>query len=57
MTDSVRYQAEGKYISKRWWDMVNPARIEEVDAEELISEVVQRAGLKVVQHEPTGPSS
>lgn len=42
--------AEGKYISKRWWSMVDTNQ-EEIDAEHVISDIVNRAGLEVIRNE------
>lgn len=50
VTDSLMLSAEGKYISKRWWSMVDTNR-EEIDAEHVISDIVNRAGLEVIRNE------
>lgn len=50
MTDTLKLSAEGKYISKRWWSIVNADR-EEIDAEHIISDIVNRAGLEVIKDE------
>lgn len=55
MTDSARLRGEGKYISKRWHDMVRPGKREDADAEEIIADIASRAGLEVVRHELAGP--
>lgn len=51
VTDSLHLSPEGKLISQRWVDLVSPAR--EMDAEQIVSEVVERAGLEVRHHEST----
>lgn len=57
MTDTMRLSAEGKYISKRWWSLIYPDNGEDVDAKEIISDIVNRAGLEVLRSESTGSSS
>ena len=55
VTDSLQLSAEGKYISKRWWSMVDPHK-KEMDADRVISDIVNRAGLEVLHSEPSRPS-
>lgn len=50
VTDSLHLSPEGKLIARRWADLVAPG--EDVDAESIISDVVARAGLEVITHEP-----
>lgn len=47
VTESARLQGEGKYIGKSWYDLTHGTR-EDMDAEQIISDVVERAGIKVV---------
>lgn len=49
VTDSLHLAPEGKLISQRWVDLLSPAK--EMDAEQIISEVVERAGLEVTHRE------
>lgn len=55
ITDSIRLKAEGKYISKRWWSLFAPGR--DIDAEAVISDIIERAGLEVIHDESAGPSN
>lgn len=41
------YQAEEKRIAKRYADILNPAKIDTRPVDELIAEVIQKAGLTV----------
>lgn len=56
VTNSLMYAPQGKYIAEPWWKMTHKSRVE-VDAEQVIRDVVARAGIKVVSSEPSGPSS
>ena len=47
VTESARLQGEGKYIGKSWYDLAHGAT-EDMDAEQIISDVVERAGIRVV---------
>lgn len=56
VTDALMYAPQGKYITEPWWRMTHKSRVE-VDAEQVIRDVVARAGIRVVPSEPSGPSS
>ena len=45
VSESMRIAPQGKWISLTWSDFVNNKEEEPVDAEELIAEVMQNAGL------------
>lgn len=47
----MKLQGEGKYMSRRWYDMIKGQK--DMDAEEIIRDVVERTGIKVVSHEST----
>ena len=47
MTDSIKYRAENKSLNKRWCDLVHPQKVEEIDADAIILDVIDRAGLEV----------
>ena len=47
VTESARLQGEGKYIGKSWYDLTHETG-EDMNAEQIISDVVERAGIKVV---------
>lgn len=49
VTDSIRLQAEQKYIPQRWIDMVSPHSEKEIDPNEIVKKLVEKAGL-VVKH-------
>lgn len=49
VTDSMRLQGEGKYISSRWFDSVEPPKPVKEDnrpAEIIVSEIWKRAKIK-----------
>ena len=47
VTDSLKLSGEGKYISERFHDLMHPP--EEIDAEAIIDDVIERAGLEVIE--------
>lgn len=47
VTDSLRYVLEGKRITKSFYDMLYEEKKEEKSAEEIIKEVMEKAGLKM----------
>ena len=49
VTDTLMLQAEGKYIKERYIDFVNPEKLEDFDAQEVIEGVIARAGLEVTE--------
>lgn len=47
--EQMRLRGEGRYITMRLWDIIHPTV--EPNADEIVSDVIQRGGLEVV-HEP-----
>ena len=47
VTDSLRLAGEHKRINKRWIDLARPSN-EEIDAAEIVNNVIENAGLVVV---------
>lgn len=47
VTESMRLTGEGKYITEKWRDMVHPNP--EMDAGAIVSEVIEKCGLKVIE--------
>lgn len=45
ISESLRIAPEGKHITKTWSDFVNQTQEEPVDAEEVINDVMLKAGL------------
>lgn len=55
VTDSLRIMGEntakyagGSYIRERWVDIVSPKKKDTRTGEEIVSDVIKKAGLKVV---------
>lgn len=50
VTDSLRLSAEGKYIPRRYFDLIHPelAEADDYDADKVVCGVVERAGLEVI---------
>lgn len=46
VTDSLRLFAQGKYLTQRWIDVINPTVID-IDTDEVITDLFSRAGLVV----------
>lgn len=47
VTDMMYYQAEGKRIAKRYADILMPVKEDPKSADEIIAEVIRKAGLTV----------
>ena len=47
VTESLRLMPQQKCLSKPFADIINPSRESEADADEIISDVISRAGLVV----------
>lgn len=47
VTDSLYLSGQGKYIGHRWFDMIRPRVIGDVDPQEVVNDVVKRAGLVI----------
>lgn len=47
MTDSVHLYGENKHITNRWYDILRPAPVEDIDADTIAVDIIQRAGLVV----------
>ena len=45
ISESLRIAPEGKHITKTWSDFINQTQEEPVDAEEVINDVMLKAGL------------
>lgn len=45
ISESLRIAPEGKHITKTWSDFVNQTQEKPVDAEEVINDVMLKAGL------------
>ena len=45
VSESLRIAPEGKHITKTWSDFINQTQQEPVDAEEIINDVMLKAGL------------
>lgn len=52
LTDSVKYSSEHKSISERWYDLLR--RSHDFDPNEVVSDVIERAGLVVIDNESSG---
>lgn len=50
VTDSMFYQSDNKRLNTRYYDLINK-KAETRSANEIISEVLNKAGLKVVKGE------
>ena len=50
ITDSMFYQSDNKRLSIRYYDLMNK-KAETRSANEIISDVIEKAGLKVVKGE------
>lgn len=48
VTDSMFYQSDNKRLNTRYYDLINK-KIETRSANEIISDVIEKAGLKVVK--------
>ena len=48
VTDSLRLMGENKYLDTRWIDLITDNRIEDIDAESVVDDIVNRAGLVVI---------
>lgn len=47
ISDSIQAQAQGKYIVKRWIDLINPDKNGTArDADEIALDVIKKLGLK-----------
>lgn len=47
VTDSLYLSGQSKYIGRRWFDMVRPRIIGDVDPQEVVDSVAKRAGLVI----------
>lgn len=47
VTDSLHLMGQHKYLSHRWYDEVRPKVYKNVDPQEVVEDVVKRAGLVV----------
>ena len=47
VTDSLHLMGQNKYIGHRWYDEVRPKVYEDVNAAEVVDDVVKRAGLVI----------
>lgn len=45
ISESLRIAPEGKHITKTWSDFINQTQEEPVDAEDVINDVMLKAGL------------
>ncbi len=45
ISESLRIAPEGKHITKTWSEFINQTQQEPVDAEEIINDVMLKAGL------------
>lgn len=50
VTDSMFYQSDNKRLNTRYYDLINK-KVETRSANEIISDVLNKAGLKVVKGE------
>ena len=50
VTDSMFYQSDNKRLDTRYYDLINK-KVETRSANEIISDVLNKAGLKVVKGE------
>jgi hypothetical protein len=50
VTDSMFYQSDNKRLNTRYYDLINK-KVETRNANEIISDVLNKAGLKVVKGE------
>lgn len=48
VTDSLRLMGENKYISVRWYDVVDSPKMADMDGKSIVADIVERAGLVVV---------
>ncbi len=48
VTDSMFYQSDNKRLNTRYYDLINK-KVETRSANEIISDVIEKAGLKVVK--------
>lgn len=48
MTESLRMQGQGKYLSESYERLIRPPAPIDADAEDVIADVVERAGLVMV---------
>lgn len=48
VTDSLRLMGENKYLDTRWIDLITDNQIEDIDAESVVDDIVNRAGLVVI---------
>ena len=48
ITDSMFYQSDNKRLNTRYYDLIN-TKAETRSANEIISDVIEKAGLKVVK--------
>jgi hypothetical protein len=58
ITDSIYLEKQNppKCMGKRWCEIVRPHRIEDVDADALVIDIIQKAGLEV-KNESIRPSN
>ena len=47
ITDSLHLMGQNKFVGSRWCDMVRPKVYEDIDAAEVVDDVVKRAGLVI----------
>lgn len=50
--DSLHYQPQNKYISKRYSEVVDPPKEDTRAPEEIAAEIIKKAGLTVLKDEP-----
>lgn len=48
ITENTAKYAGGGYIRERWIDMVKPKKQNDQTGEEIVADVIKKAGLKVV---------
>lgn len=50
VTDTLFYQAQGKYVGKRYYDLISkPIIVDKRSAEEIIEDTILKAGLTVLK--------
>lgn len=47
VTDSLNLQGQNKYLSMRYYDMINPKPNDERTGDEIALEVIKKAGIKM----------
>lgn len=48
LTENTANMCEGSYISERYADIVNPKAVDNRSGEEVVADIIQRAGIEVI---------